>query len=302
MSRLEKRAASAAFPSFAALPARAGVGLKPQHAAQLIVSQPALGFLEIHAENYMGAGGAPHGWLSALRSLYPLSLHGVGLSLGGEAPPDNDHLDRLARLIARYQPQVFSEHLAWSTHAQTYFNDLLPIVYDRATLDRVCAHIERVQERLGLRMLLENPSTYVAFSQSSFDETEFIGEIVRRTGCGLLLDVSNVVVSCANHGRDPYAYLAALPLRAVGEMHLGGYAQEKDSLGAPLLIDNHGGPVEDVVWPLYRRAAQLCGPTPTLIEWDNDVPALEILLGEARKADSALAAASKDTTLMAVVS
>ncbi len=294
MSQAKAHAAAqgvVAFPFFQALPPRAGVGLKAQHARALIEQRPNIGFLEIHAENYMGDGGPPHAQLAALRALYPLSVHGVGLSIGGEGPLDEDHLDRLARVIARYQPQSFSEHLAWSTHEDRYLNDLLPIVYDRTTLTRVCDHVDRAQERLGLRMLIENPSTYVAFSASSFSEEEFIGELVARTGCGLLLDVSNVVVSCANHGRDPFAYLAGLPLSQVGEMHLGGYARETDSLGAPLLIDNHGGPIEQSVWPLYIEAVRRCGPQPTLIEWDNDVPELGRLLQEAAKADAAARAA-----------
>lgn len=277
---------SAAFPPFPALPPRAGVGLKAQHAQALIETRPGVAFLEIHAENYMGDGGPPHARLAALRPLYPLSIHGVGLSIGGEAPLDEDHLDRLARLIARYQPQSFSEHLAWSTHEDRFFNDLLPIAYDAAALARVCDHVDRAQERLGLRMLLENPSTYVAFSASSYGEEDFIGEVVRRTGCGLLLDVSNVMVSAANHGRDPFASLAALPLRHVGEMHLGGYARQTDSLGAPLLVDDHGGPIAQSAWPLYREAVRRCGAQPTLIEWDNDVPELARLLQEAAKADA----------------
>lgn len=272
-----------------ALPPRAGVGLKHQHGAQLLQERPSLGFLEIHAENYFGAGGPPHALLGALRESYALSVHGVGLSIGGEEPLDDRHLDALAALIERYQPESFSEHLAWSTHEGVYFNDLLPVAYDAATLRRVVEHVDQTQTRLKRRMLLENPSTYVAFEASTMDEIDFIAEVSRRTGCGLLLDVNNVMVSCVNHGRDPVAYLDAFPMRAVGEIHLSGYAEERDSLGARLLIDAHGSPVADDVWPLYERALVALGPTPTLIEWDNDVPALDVLLSQARAADAAMA-------------
>lgn len=286
------------FPAFHGLPPRSGIGLKPEHADGLLLKQRT-GFIEIHAENYMGAGGPPHKYLTALREIYPLSLHGVGLSIGSEAPLDADHLDRLAALMARYQPQSFSEHLAWSTHDDTYLNDLLPIAYDTATLQRVTDHIHQVQDRLKQRMLLENPSTYVAFTDSTWDEVDFIAEIARRTGCGLLLDVNNVLVTCTNHGRDPYAYIDAFPVSAVGEIHLAGYAESQDSLGERLLIDAHGTPVADDVWPLYQYSLAQAGPKPTLIEWDNDVPSLDILLQEAEKADALLAMAMNQPTAKA---
>ena len=282
-----------AFPVFGALAPRAGVGLKLEHAALILARRPDLGFVEIHAENFMSAGGPTHALLSRVRERYPLSVHGVGLSLGGARRPDAAHLDRLARLLARYEPQSFSEHLAWSSHGDVYFNDLLPVAYDGPTLARVCDHIDCVQARLGVRMLLENPSTYVGFARATMSEAAFIAEIVKRTGCGLLLDVSNVVVSAMNHGRDPRADLEALPLAAVGEMHLGGYAAETDTQGAPLLIDDHGRAIDAAVWPLYERAIALCGPTPTLIEWDNGAPTLDALLEEAAKADAAAARAPR---------
>lgn len=268
-----------------ALPPRAGVGLKPQHGAQLLAERPPLGFLEVHAENYFGDGGPPHALLGALREIYPLSIHGVALSLGGFDPLDEDHLAALDKLIRRYEPESFSEHLAWSSHDGVYYNDLLPVAYDRKTLDRVVAHVDHAQTRLKRRLLLENPSTYVAFEASEMDEIEFIGEIARRTGCGLLLDVSNVMVSCVNHGRDPFAYLDAFPMRHVGELHLAGYAREEDSLGAPLLVDSHDAPVADDVWRLFAHAARRLGPMPTLIEWDTDVPDLDTLIEQARLAD-----------------
>ena len=222
------------------LPDRAGLGLKPQHFAEILATEPDLGFFEIHAENYLVAGGPFHHYLRRIRDHYPLSIHGVGLSIGAEGPLDTTHLDRLAALLDRYQPQSFSEHLAWSTHGGTFFNDLLPLPYNRVTLDRVCDHIDQVQERLRRRMLLENPATYIEFAASTLDEATFIAEIVHRTGCGLLLDVNNAYVSGINHRRDLQAFIAALPLSEVGEIHLAGFAEDRDAAGAPLLIDTSG--------------------------------------------------------------
>jgi uncharacterized protein (UPF0276 family) len=270
------------------LPARAGIGLKPQHYHEIVEHAPDIGFFEVHAENYMVAGGAFHHFLGLLRERYPLSLHGVGLSIGGIEPLDEAHLDRLAQLVARYQPQSFSEHLAWSSHSQVFFNDLLPVAYDSATLARVCEHIDRVQSRLQRPMLLENPATYVEFTCSSMDEAQFISAVVARTGCGLLLDVNNVYVSCINHQRDALAYIHALPLAAVGQIHLAGFAEDQDALGARLLIDSHGAPVDQAVWALYAQVLELIGPQPTLLERDNQVPALAVLLAEAAQAEQLL--------------
>ena len=270
------------------LPSRAGLGLKPQHFAEILATRPDIGFFEIHAENYFVAGGPFHHDLGRIRADYPLSVHGVGLSIGAQEPLDAAHLGRLAALLDRYQPQSFSEHLAWSTHGGVFFNDLLPLPYNRATLARVCRHIEQAQERLRRRMLLENPATYVEFAASELDEAAFIAEIVRRTGCGLLLDVNNAYVSSVNHHRDPYAYLRALPLEAVGEIHLAGFAPDRDAVGAPLLIDSHGAPVDAAVWNLYAFALERLGPTPTLIERDHDIPALAVLIDEARQAERCL--------------
>ena len=275
-------------PRACTLPARSGLGLKPEHFHSILETLPDLGFLEIHAENYMVEGGPYHHYLAKIRSHYPLSIHGVGLSIGAEAGLDEAHLDRLAALIKRYEPQSFSEHLAWSSHGGVFLNDLLPLPYHAETLHRVCAHNERVQERLQRRMLLENPATYVEFADSTFGEADFIGELVRRTGCGLLLDVSNVHVSCVNHGRDPQAFITALPLAATGQIHLAGFARDVDAAGDPLLIDSHGAAVADEVWRLYRFALEMLGPVPTLIERDNDVPAFPVLLAEARKAEAML--------------
>jgi uncharacterized protein (UPF0276 family) len=272
----------------ATLPPAAGLGLKPEHFLDVLETKPALGFFEIHAENYMVPGGPFHHYLGRIRADYALSIHGVGLSIGGETPPDEAHLDRLAALIERYQPESFSEHLAWSTHGGNFYNDLLPAPFNAATLQRVCEHIDRVQSRLGRRMLLENPSTYVEFAASDRDEASFLGEVVARTGCGLLLDVNNAYVSCTNHGRDVHAYLRALPLAAVGEIHLAGFAQEVDSLGAPLLIDSHGAPVAEAVWALYEETLSLTGPVATLLERDNDLPSWTVLLAEALQAGQRL--------------
>lgn len=275
-----------------ALPGRSGLGLKPAHFRDILESRPDLGFFEIHAENYLVAGGPFHHFLGEIGRRYPLSIHGVGLSIGGEGRLDAAHLDRLAALLDRYQPAAFSEHLAWSSHGGAFLNDLLPLPYDRATVDRVCDHIDVVQEKLQRRMLLENPATYVEFATSTLSETEFIGEVVRRTGCGLLLDVNNVYVSCTNHRRDPYAYIDALPMAAVGEIHLAGFAEDSDAAGDRLLIDNHGSPVAAAVWDLYRYTLARSGPVATLIERDHDIPAFDVLLGEADLADEALRAAA----------
>jgi uncharacterized protein (UPF0276 family) len=272
----------------AELPHSAGIGLKSQHVRDVLDSRPALGFFEVHAENYMVDGGPFHHFLGRIREHYPLSLHGVGLSIGGEDALDEAHLDRLAALIDRYEPAAFSEHLAWSSHGGVFFNDLLPVPYEAATLARVCEHVDRVQTRLKRPMLLENPATYLAFAASTMDEAQFLCEVVRRTGCGLLLDVNNAHVSCVNQGRDAWAYIRDLPLAAVGEIHLAGFARDQDAAGAPLLIDHHGAPVDDAVWRLYGQVIARLGSLPTLIERDNDVPALPVLLAEAGRAQQVL--------------
>ena len=281
--------AGAAGRSGAALrPPAAGLGLKPEHFLDVLDTKPALGFFEIHAENYMVPGGPFHHYLGRIRADYALSVHGVGLSIGGEVPLDEAHLDRLAALIDRYQPESLSEHLAWSSHGGNFYNDLLPAPFNADTLQRVCEHIDRVQSRLGRRMLLENPSTYVEFAASDRDEAGFLSEVVLRTGCGLLLDVNNVYVSCVNHGRDPCAAIDALPLAATGEIHLAGFARDTDAAGDELLIDSHGTPVAEAVWALYRHALRRVGQVATLIERDNDIPAFSVLLAEARKAENML--------------
>ncbi|MEP3049079.1 MAG: DUF692 domain-containing protein [Roseibium sp.] len=280
-------------PIVANVPLRSGAGVKPEHISEILQTAPDIGFFEVHAENYMGAGGPPHRQLETIRRDYPLSLHGVGLSIGGEQPLDKEHLRRLSDLNKRYEPGLFSEHLAWSTHDTTYFNDLLPVPYDAATLERVCEHIEEVQNVVGRRMLLENPSTYVAFEQSTMSELDFLKEITKRTGCGLLLDVNNVYVSCTNHERSAEAYLAGFPMEAVGEIHLGGHAPDLDDSGRPLLIDAHDRAVDDAVWALYETVVRTHGALPTLIEWDNEVPDWPTLLAEAEAADRILSKTSE---------
>lgn len=274
------------------LPVRGGLGLKPEHFRTILETRPDLGFFEIHAENYMVDGGPFHHYLTQIRSHYPLSIHGVGLSIGGDGALDEAHLTRLASLISRYEPESFSEHLAWSSHGDIFLNDLLPAPYNTATLQRVCDHIDRVHERLGRRMLLENPATYVEFAASTWAESDFIGEVVKRTGCGLLLDVNNVYVSCTNHGRDPQAYIEAFPLAATAQIHLAGFAQDVDAAGAPLLIDSHGAPIAQAVWDLYCFTLAITGPLPTLIERDNDIPSFPVLLAEMQRAEILLQAAT----------
>ena len=276
------------------LPARGGVGLKPEHFREILASAPDLGFFEVHAENYMVDGGPFHHYLTRIRENYSLSIHGVGLSIGSESPLDDEHLNRLARLLDRYQPESFSEHLAWASHGEVFLNDLLPVPYNAATLARVCMHVDQVQNRLKRRMLLENPATYLEFASSTLSETEFIADVVKQTGCGLLLDVNNVYVACVNHHRDPRAYIEALPLDAVGQIHLAGFARDTDAAGDPLLIDSHGAPVAQAVWDLYAFALERLGPTPTLIERDNDIPSFPVLLAAAHQAEAIMARVEAD--------
>jgi uncharacterized protein (UPF0276 family) len=272
------------------LPAAPGVGFKAQHFEALTEDPGPVGWVEIHAENYMGAGGRPQAQLAALAARFPVSVHGVGLSIGGEAPLDAAHLDRVAALCDRLGAARFSEHLAWSTHDGAFLNDLLPLPFTRATLDRVAAHVDQVQQALGRQMLLENPASYLAFEDSEMAETEFLARLVARTGCGLLLDVNNVFVSAGNLGFPPRAYLDAFPLEAVGEIHLGGHSEESDGHGAPLLIDDHGSPVADAVWALLGAVLARTGARPVLIEWDTDVPEWPVLRAEASRAAAALEA------------
>ena len=272
----------------APLPPLPGVGYKPQHYADIIKNPDPVGWLEIHAENYMGDGGRPIAQLRHLAERFPISVHGVGLSIGSEGNLDPEHLARLKHLVDWLNPASFSEHLAWSTHDSHFLNDLLPLPYTETTLAQVASHITQVQDTLGRKMLLENPSSYLAFAESTLAETEFLREIVARTGCGLLLDVNNVFVSATNLKTSPQAYIDAFPLEAVGEMLLGGHDEDEDETGAPLLIDSHGKPIVDPVWALLDYTLERSGPKPLLIEWDNDVPDWATLAEEATRAATAL--------------
>ncbi len=233
-------------------------------------------------------GGPPHRALEAIRRDYPISLHGVCMSIGGCQPLDARHLERFRLLVSRYEPLLVSEHLAWSTHGGSFFNDLLPLPYTQATLDHVCRHVDEVQDAIERPMLLENPSTYVKFASSTMSETEFIEAVARRTGCGLLLDINNVFVSATNHGYSPSAYLDAFPLEKVGEIHLAGHAEQRDDEDAVLLIDSHDSPVADPVWALYERVLERAGPIPTVVEWDGKIPSWPVLRAQAAAARAIL--------------
>jgi len=270
------------------LPLGAGASFKPEHFAAISAAPQPLGFFEVHAENYMGGGGTPHAQLRFLREHYALSVHGVGLNIGSREPLDRVHLARLKQLCDRYQPECFSEHLAWSSHAGSFFNDLLPLPYTEPNLRSVIDHIDEAQAALGRRLLLENPATYVCFKQSTIPETEFLAAIARATGCGLLLDLNNVFVSARNHATSATAYLEAFPLDLVGEIHLAGHFETMDGQGSPLCIDAHGSPVVEEVFALFANVIARAGPLPTLIEWDNDVPEWPVLRAEVLAAQERL--------------
>ncbi|WP_067215574.1 MNIO family bufferin maturase [Marinomonas gallaica] len=259
-----------------------GVSLKPSYYQQILAELPKVGFFEIHAENYLSAGGPARYYLEQVRNHYDLTVHGVGLSLGGDETLDLEHLERVAKLVEWTNPAVFSEHLAWSTHQQYFLNDLLPVPYTEARLDLLCQHVDQVQSRLNRQILIENPSTYFEFQSSVLCETQFIAELVQRTGCGLLLDVNNVEVSCFNHQRSPCEYLQSYPMHAVKQIHLAGYTLDEQ---ASLKIDSHDQAVANEVWQLYQHTLELIGDCPTLIERDGNFPDLSELLTEARHAD-----------------
>lgn len=266
------------------VPARAGVGLKADHYATILETQPDIGWFEVHPENYMGLGGSPHAYLAVIRQKYPLSLHGVGMSLGGVDPLDPEHLQRFSALVDRYEPALVSEHLAWATHAGDFLNDLLPLPLTQEALDVMCTHVDQMQSVLKRQVLVENPSTYLSFETEVMEEPEFLIALAARTGCGLLLDVNNVFVSASNHGFDAGRYVDAIPGELIGEIHVAGHAVEEIN-GAQLRIDDHGSEVVDDVWRLFERLVQRVGPKPTLVEWDTNVPAWDVLKLEADKAD-----------------
>ena len=261
----------------AAIVTRVGIGLRSPHAAEIAAVRPALGFLEVHAENYMAETAALDRLLE-LRSDYPVSLHGVALSLGGAEELEHGHLDRFKALIKCLEPMLVSEHLAWSAIGGAYLNDLLPLPYTEESLDLFCRHVEEAQDALGRGLLIENPSSYLCYRHSSIPEAEFLAEVARRTGCGILCDVNNIYVSARNFGFDPLAYLDTLPAELIGEIHLAGHHATED---VDILIDDHGSRVAERVWELYSEALRRLGPVPTLIEWDTNLPALEVLLDEA---------------------
>jgi uncharacterized protein (UPF0276 family) len=267
-----------------AIDSRAGIGLRPRHYREIVAARPDVAFLEIHAENYFAAGGQPLAFLERLRADYPLSVHGVGLSLGSTDALDVAHLEKLARLVDRFQPGLISEHLCWCSVGGRHFNDLLPLPFTDEAAKHVSRRISQAQDYLGRQILIENLSSYLEFADADMAEWEFLSEVARRSGCGILLDVNNVHVSSSNHGFDPHRYLRCLPVEPVKEIHLAGF----DDNGQ-CLIDTHGKPVAEAVWDLYREAVARFGPTPTLIEWDTDVPALAVLVEEARRADAILA-------------
>ena len=265
-------------------PDRAGVGLKSEHYRTILETRPDIGWFEVHPENYMLEGGPPLRYLEAIRADYPLSLHGVGMSLGSCGPPPRDHLDRLKALVDRFEPFLVSEHLSWSRIGKRFLADLLPVPMTREALDAMADNVARAQDHLGRRMLIENPSTYLRFEHEEVPEPEFLAELARRTGCGLLLDLNNLFVCASNHGFDPLAWLDAFALEAVGEIHLAGHAVD-DADGHVIRVDDHGSPVGEEVWALYREVIARRGAVPTLIERDANLPPFDALLEEARQAD-----------------
>ncbi len=268
-------------------PAAAGIGLRFQHHRVVLETRPAIAWLEVHTENYMG-GGAAIRTLEAIRRDYPVSLHGVGLSLGSADGLDAGHLERIRDVVGRIEPGLVSEHLSWSVVGGTYMADLLPLPMTEEALEVVCRHVDQSQAYLQRRILIENPSSYLLYAHSTIPEWDFLSEVARRTGCGILCDVNNIYVSACNHGWDASAYLAALPAQAVGEIHLAGHTLKQIDSGQTLRIDDHGSRVAPEVWALYTQALARYGPVPTLVEWDTNIPSLDILLAEAAQAASLL--------------
>lgn len=265
----------------------AGVSLKPQHYRDILSNGSTADFFEVHAENYFGPGGAPHRYLTAMREQFALSIHGIGLSIGSAGPLDRAHLAQLRALVNRYEPALVSEHLAWCENGGAYFNDLLPVALTEEALNVVCRHVDQTQEALGRRVLIENPSNYLVFESSIIPETEFLSEMAQRTGCGLLLDINNVVVSAHNVEFDAHAYVDAFDHDAVCEMHMAGHATDQRG-STKLKIDDHGSAPTQDVWALYTHFVEIAGARPTLVEWDQDVPELGVLEAEATKARTIL--------------
>lgn len=277
----------------APIPAQAGIGLRFQHHQALLESRSDVAWLEVHTENYMG-GGEPLRCLDAIRQDHPISLHGVGLSLGSAEGLDRAHLERIRQVAERIEPGLMSEHLAWSVVGGAYLADLLPLPLTEEVLAIVCRHVDQTQNYLKRRIFIENPSTYFQFQHSTIPEWEFIAAVAARSGCGILCDINNIFVSAQNHGWDAATYIAALPPAAIGEIHLGGHSVRPTLDGGTLRIDDHGSRIIDEVWTLYEAALKRFGPLPTLIEWDNDIPALQVLLEEAARAQRSLDAAKQE--------
>jgi uncharacterized protein len=267
------------------LPSAAGIGLRAEHHADILERRPPIGWVEAHSENYFATGGSQPWYLERIRALYPLSLHGVGLSLGSVDALDAEHLANLKRIVDRFEPTLVSEHLSWGSHGGQAFNDLLPMPYTEEALRHMVERVDEVQVYLGRPILVENVSTYLEFKCSEMPEWEFLAALAGETGCGLLLDVNNVYVTACNHHSDPYQFLASLPKAAVAEIHLAGHTRSRRQ-GRDLLIDTHSGPVCEAVWDLYVAALARFPHTPTLIEWDTDVPDLDVLVTEAYRADT----------------
>jgi hypothetical protein len=275
------------------VPASTGVGLRFQHHRHILEAQPPIAWLEVHTENYLGGGPSPH-TLDRVREHYPVSLHGVGLSLGSATGLDAQHLDKVGAAVRRFAPGLVSEHLSWSAAVTHFIPDLLPLPMTEEALQVVCRNVDHMQAALGRTILLENPSSYVQFAHSTIPEWEFLGEVARRTGCGLLCDVNNIYVSACNHRWDAEQYIRSLPADRIGEIHLAGHSTRRLASGATLRVDDHGGAVCDAVWDLYALTIERFGAVPTLIEWDNDLPAVDVLLAEARKADEIVEACCHD--------
>jgi len=281
----------AALPPCSTLPVATGIGLRAAHHERVSAEQPAIGWLEVHTENFLGGGATP-ALLEALREQYAISLHGVGLSLGSAEGLDREHLSRIAALVRRIEPAAVSDHVSWSVTGGVYFNDLLPIPYDEEALAVIACNVMQFQDAIGRPVMVENPSTYLRHAQSDRAEPQFLAELTQRAGCGLLLDVNNVYVSAENHGDDARAYLAAVAHLPIGEIHLSGHHLRQIG-NRSIRIDDHGSPVSDPVWALYEHALSLIGRRPTLIEWDSGLPPLETLLAEAGKAQTRLQAAKR---------
>ncbi len=267
------------------MPTASGVGLRLPHLTDVVATRPSAAWFEIHPENFLANPHAAELLVDIARD-YPVSVHSVGVSIGSASGIDRPHLARVRALVDLIDPIFLSGHLAWSTHAGEYLNDLLPLPYTKETLRTVSAHVDEVQDTLGRRYLVENPSSYVGFSASTMTEVEFLSELVHRTGCRLLCDVSNIYLSAHNLGFDRDRYIAELPADSIAELHLGGFAPEPEDGGGEVLIDTHGSWIAEPVWAFYTRALKRFGPKPTLIEWDNDVPALDVILAEAARADA----------------